>query len=109
VARAPDINALRQLPPERTGFALAYGMMSQQGRDLSRGQIGDIVRFLSGGPAMAPPVLPDSSCREPAPALSDTSLPHWNGWGVDIRQHRFQLADQAQLASEDVANRRPMA
>src|SRR5580704_12500073 len=70
VARAPDRNALRQLSPERTGFALAYGMMSQQGRDLSRGQIGDIVRFLAGGPAAAPPVLPDSSCREPTPVLS---------------------------------------
>lgn len=28
VARAPDRNALRQLSPERIGFALAYGMMS---------------------------------------------------------------------------------
>src|ERR1700678_512777 len=82
VARAPDRNALRQLAPERTGFALAYGMMSEQGRDLSRGQIGDIVRFLAGGPAAAPPVLPDSSCRESAPALSETSLPRGNGWGV---------------------------
>jgi polyvinyl alcohol dehydrogenase (cytochrome) len=26
VARAPDRNALRQLAPERTGFALAYGI-----------------------------------------------------------------------------------
>src|SRR5580704_12376212 len=100
VARAPDRNALRQLAPERIGFALAYGIMNQQGRDLSRGQIGDIVRFLAGGPAAAPAVLPDSSCREPAP--SEMSLPHWNGWGVDIRQHRFQPADQAQLAPDDV-------
>jgi polyvinyl alcohol dehydrogenase (cytochrome) len=102
VARAPDRNALRQLSPERIGFALAYGMMSQQGRDLSRGQIGDIVRFLAGGPAAPPPVLADSSCREPASVLSETSLPRWNGWGVDIRQHRSQPADQAQLAPADV-------
>ena len=25
------------------------------------------------------------------------TLPRWNGWGVDIRQHRFQSATQAQL------------
>ena len=43
-----------------------------------------------------------SSCREPAPALDETSLPHWNGWGVNIRQHRFQPAEQAQLAPDDV-------
>ncbi len=35
VERAPDRNALRQLSPDRIGFALAYGMMSQQVRDLS--------------------------------------------------------------------------
>ena len=102
VERAPDRNALRQLSPDRIGFALAYGMMSQQVRDLSRGQIGDIVRFLAGGSAAPPPVLADSSCRGPAPVLSETSLPRWNGWGVDIRQHRFQPADQAQLAPADV-------
>ena len=36
VARAADTKALRQLSAERIGFALAYGIMSQQGRDLSR-------------------------------------------------------------------------
>ncbi len=44
-ARAPDRTALRQLAPERIGFALAYGLMSQQGRDLSRSQIGELVRY----------------------------------------------------------------
>ena len=32
-ARAADTKALRQLSAERIGFALAYGIMSQQGRD----------------------------------------------------------------------------
>ena len=48
VARAPDTNALRQLRPERTSFALMFGMMSPQGRDLSQGEIQDIVRYLVG-------------------------------------------------------------
>ena len=48
VARAPDTNALRQLRPERTTFALMFGMMSPQGRDLSQGEIQDIVRYLVG-------------------------------------------------------------
>ena len=50
VARAPDINALRQFRPERMSFALMFGMMSQQGRDLSQGEIRDIVRYLVGAP-----------------------------------------------------------
>jgi polyvinyl alcohol dehydrogenase (cytochrome) len=48
VARAPDTNALRQFRPERMSFALMFGMMSQQGRDLSQGEIQDIVRYLVG-------------------------------------------------------------
>ena len=30
------------------------------------------------------------------------SKPHWNGWGVDPSQHRFQPADMAGLAPSDV-------
>jgi polyvinyl alcohol dehydrogenase (cytochrome) len=30
------------------------------------------------------------------------SAPHWNGWGVDAAQHRFQPSDMAQLAADDV-------
>ena len=29
--------------------------------------------------------------------------PHWNGWGVDPSQHRFQPAEMARLAPSDVA------
>jgi polyvinyl alcohol dehydrogenase (cytochrome) len=30
------------------------------------------------------------------------SVPHWNGWGADTSQHRFQPAERAQLAAKDV-------
>ena len=73
VARAADAKALRQLSAERIGFALAYGIMSQQGRDLSRGEIGEIVRFLAGTPAAPAPALPDSTCRDPGPQLTDAA------------------------------------
>jgi polyvinyl alcohol dehydrogenase (cytochrome) len=29
--------------------------------------------------------------------------PHWNGWGVDPRQHRIQPADMARLDPSDAA------
>jgi polyvinyl alcohol dehydrogenase (cytochrome) len=102
VARAPDRTALRQLSEQRIGFQLAYGLMSQQGRELSKDQIGAIVDYLKGTAPVAAPALPDSSCRDDGPKLTDASLPRWNGWGVDLHQHRFQPADQAQLAAEDV-------
>jgi polyvinyl alcohol dehydrogenase (cytochrome) len=39
-----------------------------------------------------------------AAAFADPlNKPHWNGWGVDPSQHRFQPADMARLAPSDVA------
>lgn len=101
-ARAPDRNALRQLSEQRIGFQITYGLMSAQGRDLRKDQIGAITRYLKGN---APPPaieLPEPSCRDEGPKLADPALPRWNGWGVDIRQHRFQPAESAQLAADDV-------
>ncbi len=102
VTRAPDKNALQQLSAERIGFALGYGLMSQQAKDLSQREIAAIVRYLRGTASSPIAALPDSTCHDPAPQINDTSLPRWNGWGADIRQHRFQPADQAQLGADDV-------
>jgi polyvinyl alcohol dehydrogenase (cytochrome) len=103
VARAPDAAALRQFRPERIGFALMFGMMSRQGRDLNQDEIRDIVRYLVGSPVAQPQPLADSSCRDPAPPVAAAgSLPHWNGWGADITQHRFQPAAMAQLSPDEI-------
>jgi polyvinyl alcohol dehydrogenase (cytochrome) len=37
-----------------------------------------------------------------APLVDALSAPHWNGWGVDPSQHRFQPSMMAQLAPDDV-------
>ena len=37
-----------------------------------------------------------------APLVDVLSKPHWNGWGVDASQHRFQPSEMAQLAVDDV-------
>ncbi|HVP46000.1 MAG TPA: PQQ-binding-like beta-propeller repeat protein, partial [Bryobacteraceae bacterium] len=102
VARVPDRNALGQLSGERIGFALGYGLMSQQGKDLSQREIAILVRYLRGTASAGIAALPDSSCHDPAPQINEASLPRWNGWGSDIGQHRFQPADQAQLGAADV-------
>jgi polyvinyl alcohol dehydrogenase (cytochrome) len=48
-------------------------------------------------------VAASSSCPSAGIPLTDpTNAPHWNGWGVDPSQSRFQPADRAQLAQEDV-------
>ncbi len=43
-------------------------------------------------------------CPNDGAAFADPlNKPHWNGWGVDPSQHRFQPADMARLAPADVA------
>jgi hypothetical protein len=37
-----------------------------------------------------------------APLVDGVGTPHWNGWGVDASQHRFQPSEMARLAAEDV-------
>jgi hypothetical protein len=51
-----------------------------------------------------PPSLPAAALRTGQATIAADALtrPHWNGWGVDIRQHRFQPADMARLADADV-------
>ena len=42
------------------------------------------------------------ACPDNGAAFVDQlSKPHWNGWGVDPSQHRFQPADMARLAPSD--------
>ena len=46
---------------------------------------------------------PGGACPNAAPAFTDPlSAPHWNGWGVDPAQSRFQPAAMAGLAAADV-------
>jgi polyvinyl alcohol dehydrogenase (cytochrome) len=103
VARAPSIAALKQMLPDRIGTALVLGSMSTQGRDLTGAQLKSVVRFLAGAPAAPEPPLTDARCRDTSPIPEDAATePHWNGWGVDLTQHRFQPAVMAKLSAEDV-------
>ena len=43
------------------------------------------------------------ACSSNGAAFDDAlSKPHWNGWGVDPSQHRFQSPDMARLAESDL-------
>jgi hypothetical protein len=46
---------------------------------------------------------PAGFCRTAgAPFGVAPNTPHWNGWGVDPSQHRYQPSGMAQLAAADV-------
>ncbi len=86
VVRAPDVAALRRMSVAAIKAALISGSMNTQGQGLSASEIDAVSRFLGNTSA-------------PADAFAE---PHWNGWGVDAAQHRFQPAAMAELAAADV-------
>jgi polyvinyl alcohol dehydrogenase (cytochrome) len=52
---------------------------------------------LGSGPAS------NGSCPTAGAPLSEmASAPHWNGWGVNPSQHRFQPGEMAQLGADDL-------
>src|SRR5271170_3017647 len=50
---------------------------------------------------LAQEALPGACPDENAAFVDPFNKPHWNGWGVDPSQHRFQPADMARLAPSD--------
>src|ERR1700744_2661774 len=103
IPRAPNTSALQQMSAARIGTALTFGIMSAQGRDLSRAELNNVVTFLVGGAPPPAPVSMTNICPA-AHLLSQTWLdePRWNGWGVDLTQHRFQPAAMAKLKADEV-------
>jgi polyvinyl alcohol dehydrogenase (cytochrome) len=103
VMRAPDVSALRQLSAASIKAALTGGSMSPQGQRLSAAEVDAVSRFLGTNSASVASAA--AACTNAIPLSADAfAEPHWNGWGVDAAQHRFQPATMAQLAAADVPN-----
>ncbi|HEV2548362.1 MAG TPA: PQQ-binding-like beta-propeller repeat protein [Stellaceae bacterium] len=102
VARAPDAASLKRMSPTAVKLALTGGSMRTQGESLSAAEIDAVSRFVGGAETTATSAAA-ATCAKTAPPASDPfSTPHWNGWGVDLTQHRFQPAAMAGLAAADV-------
>jgi polyvinyl alcohol dehydrogenase (cytochrome) len=101
VPRAPNREAMRRMPPEAIAAALASGSMRAQGQELTLAQIQLLARTLGNAPATAAPASNACSANEPMTA-DPLGQPNWNGWGVNLAQHRSQTAAGARLSASDV-------
>ena len=104
VPKAPNGATLKQMSSESVRFALVSGSMAVQGLGLTTAQIADLAEFLTGKLPVKEQVPAAALCAAGAgPSFADPlAKPHWNGWGVNLEQHRFQPAEMAQLNAEQV-------
>jgi polyvinyl alcohol dehydrogenase (cytochrome) len=108
VERAPNRAALQQMPAESLRVALVSGSMSRMSFGLTAAQIAAIAESLTGKtlPQASQETTPQPALCTAAGAAWDDPFakPFWNGWGVNLGQHRFQPAAMAQLPADRVPN-----
>jgi polyvinyl alcohol dehydrogenase (cytochrome) len=105
-SRAPRRETLAQLSPQQILAALEKGVMQQQGLERSRDQRRTLAEYLSGKPLgnEVSEVIPRSAyCSGGAGPIKDVAgSPAWNGWGVSVKNMRFQPAQAAGISADDV-------
>jgi polyvinyl alcohol dehydrogenase (cytochrome) len=103
-SRAPNRAALEQMSVENIRFALTTGSMKPQAANLTPEQVDSLARFLSKLDELKAQGPTDTNLCPQGGAAFDPGAdqPHWNGWGVDAAQHRFQPAEMARLRADQV-------
>jgi polyvinyl alcohol dehydrogenase (cytochrome) len=106
VERAPTPAQLRSMAPERIFTALTTGTMKAVGDTLTDTQRRKVAASLGGRP-LGTGISGDARnmpnrCARDATPIDPANDPHWNGWGVDLANTRFQPADNARLDAASV-------
>jgi polyvinyl alcohol dehydrogenase (cytochrome) len=102
VPRAPNRDALRRLAPQTIAAALATGSMRTQGQELTLDQIQALSRALGAAPAGATAAASNACADASSRFAGPQGQSDWNGWGVNLAQHRFQPAASALLSADQV-------
>jgi polyvinyl alcohol dehydrogenase (cytochrome) len=102
VARAPNRDGLRRLTPETIGAALTLGSMREQGQELTLAQIQLLARTLGAAPVTGTADGNACTSNDAVSLAKPLDQPHWNGWGANLAQHRYQPAAMARLPANDV-------
>jgi polyvinyl alcohol dehydrogenase (cytochrome) len=93
--RAPTLNTMQQLPPERVYDALVSGKMMAIGAQISEGELRAVAEWLGGRPLGAAGAGDASKmagrCERNRPVTA-AAKGDWNGWAADTSNARYQSA-----------------
>ena len=102
-ARAPKLDALRVQTAESVLQVLTAGVMRTQAARLNPSEMRAVAEFVTGKTLTVETIDPNAGrCAVQTPMSRIDATPHWNGWGVDVFNTRFQSAAQAGLSASDV-------
>jgi polyvinyl alcohol dehydrogenase (cytochrome) len=101
VPRTGNRDTLARMSADNIRFALTQGTMRAQAASLSPTQIDAVVRFLASDAGASMPASANA-CPAAQPPANALTAPQWNGWGVNLAQHRFQPAEMARLTPDRV-------
>ena len=101
-SRAPSRLTLAEAPPAAVVRALTSGTMQEQGAALSVDERRALAVFLTGRAPSDDGAATWDLCADSPPMSDPSAAPRWNGWGVSVRNTRFQPGDQAGLTAADV-------
>ena len=94
--------ALKAMSPEYIVRALTSGPMRVQAARLTSPERAAIAEYLTGKSLeTASPVTTGMCSSDPPKGIAG---PQWNGWGVDLENTRFQPANAAGIAADQVPN-----
>ena len=99
VPRAAPRTTLGKLPDDQIRQTLTQGSMRVQAQSLSSEQTEAVVRFLADGHPASAAATAGQCAPDAHPYSASLRSPHWNGWGSDPTQQRFQSAAQARLTA----------
>ncbi len=106
-ARRPSRQDLAAMTSAAVFKAMAQGAMQHVTARLTDPEKSAIAVYVTGKPlaagAEATKSEADGRCAAAAPAFRDPLAgPHWNGWGADPENSRYQKAERARLSKQDV-------
>lgn len=99
--KAPSLDAMGLLSPERVLFSLTDGSMAEQGALLSNEERDSVVAYLTQSNDTGVVRGVTSTC---AGQLSDTTTIRWSGWGDDPTNRRYKTAQESGLTVSNVSD-----
>jgi polyvinyl alcohol dehydrogenase (cytochrome) len=102
-SRATKLDGLRLQAPASVVEVLTTGVMRAQAQRLNPSEIRAVAEFVTGKTLSIEVVDPSiGRCAVQTSMSNLEKTPHWNGWGGDLSNTRFQAAAQAGLSAADI-------